>query len=499
MKIEVSNNKHFCNLGQYDSAVLKDDEGITIIVNKNIPNSMCGDSDTDVIDITSTLNRALNEMFDNSNIKYIHHNMKMNNFEVTPYSSIQLLSFELDISEKKVRIDTLVEFEICKSDGFKSGLDSCSCGGENIGTTENPQFTRCAFPSEVFTSSNWKCKTIGQLKQLVEDHGETILSGEQRLGILPLPYDEGFLSLGMYKSRGGLEGIWYTEEGNCQKISYSEMMTRLKDSGYSMTSASTKIKGGSEMRYPSEAVFETSPKSFELLSTTQNEIDDDGNLISSVTKHFKLDDNITKEIIEKFIKLCENFKLKEMCDVTDEQKKVFEDVVLYNRSIIQSLGDSHGDYSKITRIIQELKISVNSTFGIITVQPNLNVNISPTKVWQRYLLSELPTDCSIDDVISTMKILCNNFTSYTFVNIDGEIRMSPKTGTGRVIDQLYSRARQVCGDTILTVDDLKVFLNGEDSNDTLREDCTSKLDNLTKDDFLEIVESYNRFERIRKK
>lgn len=62
---------------------------------------------------------------------------------------------------------------------------------------------RCAFSKAgVYSTDNWQCATMNQLRHLAGDHEWALRWGDESIGYVPLPEDEGFIVMTWHKDRG---------------------------------------------------------------------------------------------------------------------------------------------------------------------------------------------------------------------------------------------------------------------------------------------------------
>lgn len=89
---------------------------------------------------------------------------------------------------------------------------------EAHGKTWNGDDRKCAFKGGVFTSDNWKCATVSVLRRLAEENA--IRTNDQWCGTIP--FEDKFIIVGWYKSRGRTEAIWVMDEETMHPITLKE-------------------------------------------------------------------------------------------------------------------------------------------------------------------------------------------------------------------------------------------------------------------------------------
>jgi hypothetical protein len=86
---------------------------------------------------------------------------------------------------------------------------------------------QCAFGVGVFSTDNWRCATMRELRKLVED--SAVWHEDEQAALLPV-FDCGeFLLLTWYKSRGRTEGAWIVSESEIRVLTLEDAIKIIEE------------------------------------------------------------------------------------------------------------------------------------------------------------------------------------------------------------------------------------------------------------------------------
>ena len=91
---------------------------------------------------------------------------------------------------------------------------------EQRGKTWKGEDPQCAFLADTFSTDNWNCATMHELRTICEDRA--VYNEDQYSAVVPV-FDCGeFLVLSWYKRRGRTEGAWIIDSGNVLPLTIQE-------------------------------------------------------------------------------------------------------------------------------------------------------------------------------------------------------------------------------------------------------------------------------------
>lgn len=79
---------------------------------------------------------------------------------------------------------------------------------------------KCAFNAGVFSSDNWNCATMAELRDLAQPGA--LWNEDQYAAVLRLGNCSGFIVLSWYKRRGRTEGAWFMTEDTVRPLALTE-------------------------------------------------------------------------------------------------------------------------------------------------------------------------------------------------------------------------------------------------------------------------------------